>query len=210
MGPGDALSQADFRGHDPHQNVYDGGRYVANNGITYRGLRHVKKQALAGVRPNVSHAYAPVGASYDATGLPGHVPAPVLDGLGTSFPDARLDGAVGQGGADIGDGSQGGAQRATAAKLAGAGMADDSDSDSSSCSSASITGGAITKATIRALETALLKQHRKLKRAKKYIKKTRPYESKAQKKARKEAKLLLERHGYSYSAPGSFGSSGLL
>lgn len=220
-------------------NVYSGGPAVANNGITYPGFRMMRSTTMDGVRPNVSHGYAPVSSSWNATGLPGYVPPEPKVGL-LNHSNRSTDDAVGQGGADIGDGRPGGAQRVQAAKIAGAGLpaitiSDSDDSDTSSgASDDELEGGAFphTKAYKRMLKTrekklkAQLKQLKALKHSKDKQRRLgdissanynplddlhSPYRiSPAGRRAAQDAAAIYTRHGYSSALPGTFGVSGLL
>lgn len=231
------LTASDFRADYPIDNPHDGGPYVTNNGITFKGFNRLTHQSLAGVVPNVSHAYAPVQSSWNARGIPGagHMPQEWREGLGTALPSASLDAATGQGGADIG--APGSAQRATAAKLAGAGPSEytggppitisDTEEDDSDESDEDLEGGALSKRSLLALEGKTSKRREILRRQAERLRRlalrehwsnykkpnhlrTVPRRSAAQKAATAEAMAILKKHGYSASEPGSFGTSGLL
>lgn len=137
---------------------------ASNNGITYDFQRVLPQPPLAGIHPNVSHGYAPIGSDYNASGLPGSVPYTWREGLGSNAGGPLIDGMVGEGGADIGDGAPGGAQRVAAARFAGAGLFDDSsDSDES------LEGGKISRETLQANVTGVRSKLRDIAKDREHI-----------------------------------------
>ena len=135
---------------------------ATNNGITTNFMRHFSHQALEGGTPNVTHGYAPVGASYNATGLPGSVPPTWRQGLGTTTGNPYL---AGPGEADVGVSDPGQARRIQAAQFCGAGFEGDSDDDSYS-SDSSLEGGRLSVPTLRSLIRSRAKALERLKKQK--------------------------------------------